>query len=390
MEVSLDRRGSVAGLCSPRSRVVVRIAFALLTALGSFSASLMAQQASSPLVPEPSVAPAIDGVMSAFQTHRLVGICDWHGLAQQEDFYIDLIRDPRFAKEVGNVVVEFGGAAQQETIDQYTDGKEIPYERLRRVWNETVGWIPTVTRLGYLNFFAQIRAVNQNLKPADRIHVWLGNPPIDWSTIKNRDEALQIVHQTDRYPANLIKTQILEKGKKALVIYGSAHLYEEGTIKSMVEASYPKAFFMVTPYVGFIEKTCSDSFEETHRQWPRQTLLTPVRGTELQGQLQAAGCHFFPGFTFTASVSQSERTKALADMENETSGVDGDALLYLGQAATLTESQTIPDLYLDERFRNEINRRRILMSGKPLTLSTPLMSPAYIHPYGKTVPDTQK
>jgi len=77
-------------------------------------------------------------------------------------------------------------------------------------------------------------------------------------------------------------------------------------------------------------------------------------------------------------------------MENEASGVDGDALLYLGQAATLTESPTIPDLYLDERFRNEINQRRILMSGKPLAPSTPLMSPAYIHPYGRTIQGTQK
>jgi hypothetical protein len=110
----------------------------------------------------------------------------------------------------------------------------------------------------------------------------------------------------------------------------------------------------------------------------------------LQSQLQAPGCHFFPGFNFAANVPQSERTKALADMENESSGVDGDALLYLGHAATLTESQTTPDLYLDERFRNEINRRRILMSGKPLTPSSPLMSPAYVHPYGRTAQDTQK
>jgi hypothetical protein len=390
MEVYLDRPGCVADLCSSPTRAVIRTAFALLTALSFFSVSLVAQQTSSPLTSEPSVAPAVDGVMYAFQTHRLVGICDWHGLAQQEDFYIHLIRDPRFAKDVGNVVVEFGGASQQETVDRYTDGQEIPYEQLRRVWNETVGWIPTVTRLGYLNFFAQVRAVNQNLKPADRIHVWLGNPPIDWSTIQTRDEAIQVLHQTDSYPANLIKTQILEKDKKAIVIYGSAHFYEASTIKRMVEASFPKAFFMVTPYVGFIEKTCSDSFEEANRRWPKNTLVSPVRGTELQSQLQAPSCHFFPGFTFAASVSQSERTKALADMEDETSGVDGDALLYLGQAATLTESPTVPDLYLDELFRDEISRRRILMSGKPLTLSTPLMSPAYIHPYGRTGPDTQK
>jgi hypothetical protein len=340
---------------------------------------------------EPSIVPPVEGVISAFETHPLVGICDWHGLAQEEDFYTELIRDPRFAKKVGNVVVEFGGAAQQEIIDRYTNGEEIPYEQLRKVWNETIGWIPTVTRLGYLNFFAQVRDVNQNLKPADRIHIWLGDPPIDWSRIKTRDEAFQILHERDRYPANLIKSQILAKGKKALVIYGSAHFFEERTMKGLVEETYPKAFFMITPYIGFIEKTCSDTFEANHK-WPMQALVSPVRGTMLQNELQKTGCHFFPtgSFTFAPGVPASERTKAVSAFENESSGVNGDALLYLGPAATLTESPTTPDMYLDESFRSEINRRRVMMSGKPLTPSIPLVSPVHLHLYGRTDQDIQK
>ncbi|MBB5060673.1 hypothetical protein HDF16_005409 [Granulicella aggregans] len=55
--------------------------------------------------------PAGEGVLNAFQQFPLVGIEDWHGLAQEEDFYVQLLKNPRFSKEVGNVVVEFGGAA---------------------------------------------------------------------------------------------------------------------------------------------------------------------------------------------------------------------------------------------------------------------------------------
>ena len=332
---------------------------------------------------EPEVQPAVDGVFAAFQTHALVGICDWHGLAQQEDFYSSLVRDPRFARAVGNVVVEFGGAAQQATIDRYINGEEVPYEQLRRVWNETIGWIPTVTRVGYINFFAQVRATNLTLKTEERIHVWLGNPPIEWSKIATRAEAFEVLHQTDRYPANLIKSQILDKGRKALVIYGSAHFFEAGTIKSIVEASYPNSFFMISPYIGFLEKACSDSFEATHRPWVKDSLIFPVRGTALQQHLQTSGCHFSPGFTFDASVPAAERAKALADMENEVSGIDGDALLYLGRAETLTEAPMIPDLYMDEHFRNEISRRRVLMSGKPITSPVPTTSPNYVHTYGE-------
>jgi len=61
----------------------------------------------------PTVVNAIDGILHAFQNHPLVGIGDNHNSAQEEDFYAALVRDPRFSTEVGNVVVEFGGAAHR-------------------------------------------------------------------------------------------------------------------------------------------------------------------------------------------------------------------------------------------------------------------------------------
>jgi hypothetical protein len=119
------------------------------------------------------VVPAIDGILKAFRNHALVAIGDDHNSAQEEDFYAALVRDPRFSTEVGNVVVEFGGAAQQDTLDRYLNGQEVSYTDLRNVWTDVVGWIPTVTGLGYANFFAQVRAVNLGLPPDRRIHVWL-------------------------------------------------------------------------------------------------------------------------------------------------------------------------------------------------------------------------
>lgn len=75
-------------------------------------------------------------------------------MAQEEDLYAALVRSPRFASEVGNVVVEFGDAAQQQTLDRYLSGEDVPFGELRKVWADTVGWLPTVTSLGYINFFA--------------------------------------------------------------------------------------------------------------------------------------------------------------------------------------------------------------------------------------------
>src|SRR5436190_10317774 len=62
----------------------------------------------------PWVKPAVDGVLDLFQHKSVVALADDHGLAQEEVFYSALVRDARFAEQVGNVVVEFGGEASQD------------------------------------------------------------------------------------------------------------------------------------------------------------------------------------------------------------------------------------------------------------------------------------
>ncbi|HTE43030.1 MAG TPA: hypothetical protein VK629_19555 [Steroidobacteraceae bacterium] len=172
----------------------------------------------------PVVQPAIDGVLAAFATHPIVAIGDQHGLAQQLDFYNALIREPRFARDVGNVVVEFGTAQHQGIIDRYVNGEDVPYSDLRKVWSDAVGWTPFATFIGFANVFAQIRAANANLPPQRRIKVWLGDPPIDWSSVTSGAEVFAIIGQRDSFPAELIRREILEKDRKTLVIYGAPHV----------------------------------------------------------------------------------------------------------------------------------------------------------------------
>src|SRR5689334_1777108 len=88
----------------------------------------------------PTIVGAIDGILHAFHNHPLVGIGDDHNSAQEEDFYAALVRDPRFSTEVGNVVVEFGGAANQDILDGYLNGQQLSYTDLRKVWTDVVGW----------------------------------------------------------------------------------------------------------------------------------------------------------------------------------------------------------------------------------------------------------
>src|SRR5512143_2597853 len=71
------------------------------------------------LAAEPMVRPALDGIFAAFETHPLVGLGEHHDLANEETFYATLVRDPRFAATVGNVVAEFGASQHQAILDRY-------------------------------------------------------------------------------------------------------------------------------------------------------------------------------------------------------------------------------------------------------------------------------
>lgn len=51
--------------------------------------------------PTPKVVSAIDGIFGAFKTHPLFGPGEDRRKAQEIDFYTALIRDPRFARDVG-------------------------------------------------------------------------------------------------------------------------------------------------------------------------------------------------------------------------------------------------------------------------------------------------
>src|SRR5690606_3701319 len=124
-----------------------------------------------------------------FEDYPVVALGDPHGLAEQMEFYTALVRDPRFARDVRNLVVEFGASSHQPVIDRYLAGESVPYVELRKIWNDTVGWVPPPAMVGFVKFFAAVREVNK-AQPADRrIKVWLGEPPLDWSA-PSRDQIM--------------------------------------------------------------------------------------------------------------------------------------------------------------------------------------------------------
>ena len=278
----------------------------------AIAAALLALLCSAPHAQtvKPTIRPAIDGILAGFQNHLLVGLGDAHEIAQEEDFYAALMRDPRFAHDVGNVVVEFGDATQQDTIDRYLNGQDVSYTDLRKVWTDGVGFnFPAA--IGYINFFAQVRAVNLTLPPKRRIHVWLADPPIDWSRIKTEADFHPFLLQRETYPAALIEREIIEKNKKALVIYGDPHFYCECGFRRLIEKKHPNAFFIVQMYTGYATKACTMNFENNTRGWPNSAVVAPVRATSLENALYRPNCDVGRrvNWRFKSSVPEAARKK---------------------------------------------------------------------------------
>ncbi|MCL4852943.1 MAG: hypothetical protein KJZ78_16415 [Bryobacteraceae bacterium] len=315
---------------------------------------------------EPKVKPAIDGILDLFKQRPVVVLCDQHGPAQEMEFYSALIRDPRFAEEVGNVVVEFGGEASQGIIDRYVAGEDVPLTELRRVWTEAPGWVPGPTPLGYVNFFAHARAANLKLPSGRRIKVWLGEPKVDWSKINSYQDLVPYIRQRDDNYFRIIRDEILEKQKKTLLIIGSGHIFGPAMLTAKFNKAYPNTLAAVMPFIGYLEPECNVKFMADAKNWPVPALVGPIAGTRLKSRLRLPGCNFVapeeiekmkatPASALPPTIaSVPELIHALINM---VSGEDADAMLYLGPPETLTQSPIDPAIYLDPDYFKQQDRR---------------------------------
>jgi hypothetical protein len=337
----------------------------------------------------PKASPAIDGVLDLFQQSSVVALGDAHGLAQEEAFYSAVVVDSRFAEQVGNVVVEFGGAVAQETIDRYVAGEDVSFAELRRVWTDTAGAFSPgePVPLGLVNFFANVRAANLKLTPDRKIKVWLGDPKVDWSQIRSFQDLQPFLRKRDDNMFAILDEQILRKHKKALLIVGLGHLFGPGgpgPLTGRIAHAYPDALAIVSPFIGYLEPECNAKLLARAKGWPTPAILQPVHGTSLEASLQLPHCNFIPPSRIEQMKHMAEHmpkvnggaapagaqilgggpggkspspTDMIAAEIDIMSGRHANAILYLGPPDTLTQAPIEDSLYLDPEYLKEQERR---------------------------------
>ena len=339
-------------------RLLVKIRFLLNRRLVVFvvaawsAAWASGQQKTPPAVPIDPVTAIVD----AFQSYSIVAVGDGgHGWEQAHAFRLALIRDPRFAAAVNDIVVEFGNFRYQDVMDRFIRGENISFDLVREAWHNTTQPLTQWDRSVFEDFYRAVRAVNMSLPNERKLRILLGDPPVDQDDPRRTiPEQVRDFGNRDIFPAGVVQREVLAKRRRALLIYGDGHLKRNQTPPSLVdlvERAGRKVFSIRTNG----DNADLEELQPNISRWPVPS-LTLIRGTVLEG----APFHSLPYPATTIEAGQGQF----------------DALLYFGHPLTITYARFAKGLCEDvEYIRMRTRRSRNAEFGKKLRAECALPLP---------------
>jgi hypothetical protein len=195
----------------------------------------------------PAPVDPITAIIEAFRTHDVVTLTDPHGNVQVQAFLLSLLRDPRFPDAVNDIVIETASARYQDVVDRFIRGDNVEAGILRRAWeNHTVA-----NSLGVQaeELIRAVRTVNSSLSEARRLRVIAGDPPIDWDNVTSNQDRRRWIELRDSYPADLVRRQVRDRGRRALVVYGQGHLQ-----RRQIVSNYDMSTWQAQTVVSLLER----------------------------------------------------------------------------------------------------------------------------------------
>lgn len=324
---------------------VVLVALLQLTQLSLVVAQSATARSATPVDP-------IAAILDAFGTHEIVAVTDPHGNVQVQAFLLSLVRDPRFSAAVNDIVIETASARYQDAIDRFVRGDDVERNVLRKAWEDHT----VANSLGVQaeELIRAVRAVNSALGDSSRLRVIAGDPPIDWENITSGQDVRRWIELRDSYPADLIRRQVLDRGRRALVIYGQGHLqrrqilsnydmtsWQSQTVVSLLERDPAVRIFNVwTP----VDRNVELPDEVTSWRVPSLAILQDTtlgaRDFETFSREFGSGNRF--GVRGGQLVPLPREEWQMMRMEDQF-----DALLYLGPPASMT-TVTVPTAWCED------------------------------------------
>jgi hypothetical protein len=346
---------------------VAAAAGGMLARPATAAASAAANARARPAGPGPAASSLADAVFEAFRTHQLVGIGDTEtagvqaAFQEHHDVLQTLLADPRLPEVVDDIVFEYGNALYQDLIDSFVLGDALVNDAdLRLVWrNNCESPANTEDPPVVEQVYRRVRAVNWPLPPEKRVRLLAGDPPIDWSNIATAQQVEVFVEQRDTYPASVIEKEVLARGRRALIHYGSAHLTHAvssaslpPSLVSIVEKQTGVRVYSIADLVPFTGDP--GGLGARLASYPRATVI-PAAGTWLAG-IDAADV--------LGAVIEQPGKAPVGLYCGIPFGEVLDAGLWLGQPSVLTQSVPNPATYLDPVYWAELQRRNAIMGNQ--------------------------
>ena len=308
--------------------------------------------------------PAIDQLLDAWKSHRIVAIAEVHRGVEDKRFLAQLVGHPGFSKIVDDVVIEFGTARYQSTLDRYINGDEVPLEEVRKVWADTTVvnglWDAPI----YAEFLAAVRDSNKRLPKARRVRVLACDPPIDWTRVASIADAKPNLDREGHCTA-LIEREVIARRRRALMIMGDSHVVrttitgqKAANTVTRIESRQPGSTFVVLTYYGQFKESPAI---EARLDAGAVPAFVPFSEAWL-GDLPAV----LPQKPTRTRVGGGNEVSETVEVVRQFTFRDiGDALLYLGPKTALTRSVPDPSRWTAEDL-TELDRRHQILFGKPL------------------------
>lgn len=188
-------------------------------------------------------------ILSLFENHDFVIICERdHRDISQYDLYKDIISDPYFINNVGNVFMEIGVKNSQDRINNFIFSENLDsltkYKKLREI-HRNASYYPVWEKYNYSYFMESIYELNQKQDTRNKIKIFPSDIHMDWNEIRN------YVDMVENYSRKEIRDSLIAEN----IINDITALEKEkgGKIKALLILNYHHAFnnqFTLEPSSG--------------------------------------------------------------------------------------------------------------------------------------------
>jgi len=292
-----------------------------------------------------------------------------HQARKPHEFLRALLSDPDVLRELDVVIVEFATSRYQRVLDDFIMGRDVPYDELCRVWRDTsTSPIAPWNSPLYFELLKLIRDNNRSLAANKRIRVLAGDPPIEWEKIRNRRDFEDASTSRNDYASELAMEQAFTLNKKVLIIYGGAHL-PKASVGAKDDPRNSISYRIQLEHRGLlqvIEFLQPEDLGVEDRMNELEEGMIYVTKDHWIGEIDAR--RFFPE-TYTI-VTDSETGEKRWEKGVLYRGLPVkelfDALIYIGPSSEWGIVGDSPEIYQDEEYWTELNRRSMIRFGRSM------------------------